>query len=482
MEKRWIQIPNWLWFALGLAAIQAACVASEFFWFMALPLILVLIIWLFTSLDKFFLFTVFITPLSLEVKEMDLGMAISLPAEGLILLLTLLFYAKWWLERSVSKEFWRHPATVVVLTHLAWMLVASLFSTLPLASFKVLATRIWFITAFYFIGVQLFKQQKQMLRFFGAYLLPLCGVVVYTLIRHSQFGFAKQPAHWVMTPFYNDHTHYGAILAMFLPFSFAVLFRKKMNEFLRLAMFLIFGIMVLGFVLSISRAAWLSIILALGMFAVIRLRIPFKLILGTILSIGIALFSFQTELMMALEKNKQESSGDLVKHFKSASNISSDASNVERILRWKCAFRMFEEKPVFGFGPGTYAQKYAPYQRSTELTVISTNFGSLGTAHSEYFLALSEQGFLGALSFIALAIVFISTGIRVVQRPELERDELILSYAALLGLSTYFIHAVLNNFLDSDEASVPFWAMGAILVAMDLRFKPAQIQAKIMNS
>jgi len=476
MEKHRIKIPNWLWFAIGLAAIQSAFVAAEFFWFFALPLILILLIWLFTSLDKFFLFTIFITPLSLEVKENDLGMAISLPAEGLILLLTLLFYAKLWLERSIKREFWLHPATLVVLAHLAWMLVTSVFSTLPLVSFKVLATRIWFITAFYFIGVQLFKEQKQMHRFFWAYLLPLCGVVLYTLIRHSQFGFAKQPAYWVMTPFYNDHTHYGAILAMFLPFSFAVLFRKKTNDFFRLTLLLILGILIIGFVFSISRAAWISIILAMGIFGIIRLRIPLKLIFGAVLIAFVGLFSFQTELLMALEKNKQESSGDFVQHFQSASNISSDVSNVERILRWKCALRMFEEKPIVGFGPGTYAQSYAPYQQSSELTSISTNFGSLGTAHSEYFLALSEQGILGALSFISIAIAFLATGVRVVQRPGLERDKLILGYSALVGLSTYFIHAVLNNFLDSDEASVPFWAMGAILVALDLQTKTAQNQ------
>lgn len=478
MEKKWVQLPLWLWFAIGLAAIQGALVATEFFWFMALPVLLVLIIWLFTSLEKFFFFTVFMVPLSLEVKEADLGMAISLPAEGLILLMTLLFYAKWWLERNISKAFWMHPATLLVLAHLGWMLITSFSSTLPMASFKVLATRIWFITAFYFIGAQIFAQQKQIHRFFWAYLLPLCGVVVYTIFRHAQFGFAKQPAHWVMSPFYNDHTHYGAILAMFLPFTFAVLFRKQLNGFLRLGLLLIFGILMLGFVLSISRAAWLSIMLALGFFALVRLRIPWTLVFASILTTLIGAFSFQTELLMILEKNKQESSGNLIQHFQSASNISSDASNVERILRWNCAIRMFEEKPLLGFGPGTYAQKYAPYQRSQEMTVISTNFGSLGTAHSEYFLALSEQGLIGMLSFISLAIVFLVTGVRVVQKPGIGYDERILGYAALLGLCTYFIHAILNNFLDSDEASVPFWAMGAVLVALDLQMRDIEPKAE----
>jgi hypothetical protein len=37
-----------------------------------------------------------------------------------------------------------------------------------------------------------------------------------------------------------------------------------------------------------------------------------------------------------------------------------------------------------------------------------------------------------------------------------------------LGLMTYFIHGVLNNYLDTDKASIPFWGFIAILVSIDL--------------
>ena len=70
--------------------------------------------------------------------------------------------------------------------------------------------------------------------------------------------------------------------------------------------------------------------------------------------------------------------------------------------------------------------------------------------------------------------MFLVVGVRVVQHPGISNLELILGYSALLGLCTYFIHAVLNNFLDSDEASVPFWALGAVLVALDMRLREAQ--------
>ena len=43
-----------------------------------------------------------------------------------------------------------------------------------------------------------------------------------------------------------------------------------------------------------------------------------------------------------------------------------------------------------------------------------------------------------------------------------------LSIGILIGLFTYFMHGFLNNFLDQDKASAPFWSMIAIIVALDV--------------
>jgi hypothetical protein len=39
---------------------------------------------------------------------------------------------------------------------------------------------------------------------------------------------------------------------------------------------------------------------------------------------------------------------------------------------------------------------------------------------------------------------------------------------AFLGLITYYSHGFMNNFLDTDKASVPFWAFTAMIVTIDL--------------
>ena len=153
--------------------------------------------------------------------------------------------------------------------------------------------------------------------------------------------------------------------------------------------------------------------------------------------------------------------------MKSISNISTDASNLERLNRWASAFRMWEERPVLGCGPGTYQFLYASYQRSYQLSTISTNAGDLGNAHSEYIGPMTEQGVPGVALVALLFLTTFATGVRVyrtAQDPHTAR----MALAFTLSLLTYYIHGVFNNFLDTDKLSVPFWAFTAVIVALDV--------------
>jgi O-antigen ligase len=131
---------------------------------------------------------------------------------------------------------------------------------------------------------------------------------------------------------------------------------------------------------------------------------------------------------------------------------------------------MFKEKPLFGWGPGTYTFKYAPFQVSYEKTPISTDAGDRGNAHSEYLGPLSESGLLGSLTFIAIVIVTLITGFRVYKKVETKVLK-IFTLSLVLGLITYYTHGILNNFLDTDKASALFWGFAAMLVAFDISYK-----------
>jgi len=186
----------------------------------------------------------------------------------------------------------------------------------------------------------------------------------------------------------------------------------------------------------------------------------------SIVTLASFLLAYQGDIMMQLERNKQDSSEEFTENFQSISNISTDDSNTERLNRWSSAISMFEERHVFGWGPGTYQFLYAPFQKAQNLTLISTNAGDRGNAHSEYIGPLAEAGVIGSLSFIAIVLCSLFVGLRVIYRGN--RKARWLATVVLLGLITYYVHAFLNNYLDTDKLSVPFWSFLAVLTALDL--------------
>lgn len=412
-------------------------------------------------------FIIITTPFSLNVKLKDFGLAISLPGEPLMAGVLILFIFKLLYDIKIEKKILYHPITLALLANISWITITTITSTMPWVSFKFLLARLWFVICFYYFGIILFKDPKNINRFMWAYILPFTVIIFYTLIMHSQYGFTVDTANWIMSPFYNDHTIYGAILAMFMPILGYFIYNSQYTFAQKGISFVFLLIFVVALVFSFTRAAWISLAIALAIGAVMYFKINLKLItfFGIIL-LGLFFLS-KDRILMKLEKNRQDSSSNLTEHVQSISNISSDASNLERINRWSAAIRMFKKHPGFGFGPGTYAFKYAPYQFSYEKTIISTNAGNKGNAHSEYIGPLAESGVLGLLSFVFVVFAIFYSGISLYYKMQNSTMRALL-LAMILGLITYFIHGFLNNFLDTDKASVPVWGFAAAIVAIQL--------------
>jgi len=225
---------------------------------------------------------------------------------------------------------------------------------------------------------------------------------------------------------------------------------------------------VLGTVLSYTRAAWVSLAGAAALLAALQMRISLRTLVATGLLVAAVGWAARDALVISLERNRQDSSDNLAEHVESISNVSSDASNLERLNRWSCALALFTERPLAGWGPGTYQFVYAPFQRSEDRTIISTNNADGGNAHSEYLGPLAEQGLPGALFMVGLLGWTLHLGFRL-RRTLTDVGERRLATGLFLGLMTYFIHGVLNNYLDTDKASALFWGFLATLVALDLR-------------
>jgi putative inorganic carbon (HCO3(-)) transporter len=469
------------WVPLSCVAfilVNMLATAHEFYWLNLLPLALLAGWALLVAPDKLLLFIVLATPLSINLEQLDLGgIGVAVPTEPLMVALTGLFLLKLAMEKgAVDPRVWRHPVTLVILVQLAWMLVCVVPSSMVLVSAKYVLARLWFVCTMYFLATRLFADRRNMHRFFWLYLGGLCIVVTYTLVRHAGYRFAEDPAHWVMSPFFKDHTSYGAILAFFLPFTVAALGMPGYSWSRRSVASFAMLLLTAGIVFSYTRAAWVGVAAALGVFAVMRLRVP-SWVVGGVAVVATALVLGNLEqITLSMERNRTQSNDDMAQHVSSISNISSDASNLERINRWNSALRMFGERPLTGWGPGTYMFQYAPFQAARDRTIISTNFGLVGNSHSEYLGPLAEQGLPGMALVIVLVGTVSFTAVRLWSRLPPGEDRR-LTGAAFLGLITYFVHGIMNNYLDLDKASVPFWGLIAMLVVLDLRHpvRPASI-------
>lgn len=462
---------KWFYLLSGLfILLNSLLIVKELYLGIFIPILIIIALMYIFWLDKLLLFIVFLTPLAVNIADREMGIGISIPTEPLLVGILIIFLLKTLFNGHYDKRILNHPVSWTIYLSLIWILITSITSELPIVSFKFLLARLWFVIPFYFLGVVLFKNPKNITNFNWLYVLSLAIVIIYTTYHHSHYGFAEEQGHWVMKPFYNDHTAYGGILAFFLPVFVGYMFNSARSRTNRLFAGIFAVLLLIALYLSYSRAAWVSVAAIIIIAALIVFKIKMRWILITLTAMIASFYVFQYEILYILEKNKQDSSENFIEHVQSIYNISSDASNLERINRWQSAFRMFNERPIFGWGPGTYQFVYAPFQRSQERTIISTNAGDLGNAHSEYIGPLSEQGVLGLVFIIAMISTVIYTGIRV-YRQAVNKEIRLFSLISVLSLCTYFVHGFLNNFLDTDKASVPFWGFIGMIVAMDLYHK-----------
>ncbi|TNE96815.1 MAG: hypothetical protein EP322_07745 [Bacteroidetes bacterium] len=447
----WMDLPFLMLFPFALIAIYATIYHQEFI----------------------FLALAFLTPLSVNIEEYVDGFGLFLPTEPLMFGLMILLVLQHVRKRMIPTYVFSHLIVKVVGLYLLWILVTSITSSHPVVSFKFLLAKLWFIIPLLFFGPLVYNDRTNIIRFMWLLSLGMILVITYTLVVHASYGFGEKEGHWVMSPFFKDHTIYGALVAFITPILFGLYFSKKHTPLIQMTLMILILINLVGLYFSYTRAAWLSIIAALGVYMLIRLKVRFSILAALAVIVGLVIFLSWDNIQMELERNKYEHTTEAFsERIQSATNVTTDASNLERLNRWSCALEMFRERPVFGFGPGTYAFEYARFQDPENLTIISTNFGDMGNAHSEYLGPLSESGLIGMLLIFALIAAIFYKGITLYQSwPKEDKEMRSLLMAMIMALVTYFVHGVLNNYLDTDKASIPIWSICAIFIAMEYQLK-----------
>ncbi|MCS7084581.1 MAG: O-antigen ligase family protein [Bacteroidia bacterium] len=448
-------IPVGAWYvgaALTMAAWQYAAYRWNFRFFPVFGAAALVLALTLTDVRRLWLLTVFLVPFSVNLEAYLEGAAISLPTD--LLALTLCGFVL--LKPGLRSGAWKTPVGFAVFIYMAWLGLCVFFSSRPVVSLKFCLSYAWHLVAFWFLSTYFFKQDRKNVAWaLGLLTTAACVVAFYTLVRHSGSGFSLGQSYGVMQPFYKEHTAYAASLAAV--WGYTVVFAVRNRSFAYAAAT---TLLTVAIVFSYTRGAWLGMAawLTLWFGLWLWIRRPRALVgLAAALVVG-ALAASRLSTDKSEKDDRRKSLADRVV---STFNTGTDVSNRERFNRWVAALNMAAERPWFGFGPGTYAMEYAPYQEARFRTKISTNQGDVGSAHNEWLLALSESGVMGAILLTMLFFVPYAAAFRAV----LQDRERTLHLAALGAMTTFYAHALVNNFLDQDKVNGPIFLAWALTAA-----------------
>ena len=157
-------------------------------------------------------------------------------------------------------------------------------------------------------------------------------------------------------------------------------------------------LMVLGCYMTLTRSVWLSLVFAGAIFVWIPASLRAKggmVVLGTVMCI--ALFPVLAEKVFSFKRDKEVTATEM--------KISAQM----RPMFFYVATKMFEERPVFGFGYGQYGQSKTPFltdPNSGKPLLITKGLGQ----HNVFLAYLTETGLVGlsALTLMLLLMLFTS--------------------------------------------------------------------------
>jgi putative inorganic carbon (hco3(-)) transporter len=435
------------------------------------------------SLNYLFFILAFTLPFSIKINLFHSDLSVLFPSEPIVGVLAIALAFKFALQGFSAPKALKHPLTILVYIYLLASVFSLLLSDLKLVSGKAFIVRLSYVMVFYFGALSVFRTRPVfILQLSITYGLSLFLVTLYYLYSQSHFNWDKLTAAYSIQPFYADHTIFSASLAFILPY---FIFNRSTASLpfssSKLISWIFCLVFFLGLYFTFCRAAWLSIIISLAFLICINLR--FRLIHYFILLFAALAFVvlFEDELLYKMKQTKEVSTApntSAIEQTQSIANISTDVSNAERLNRWSCAWRMFLEKPLTGFGVGTFQFQYLRFQLPDETTYISVYSpynipqGRGGSTHNEYLLLLSECGIIACIAFVFLLLGAIAIGISNIRKAKNSGTKALLLSVAL-SLFTYIVHGIFNNFLDTDKLAFLFWSSIAFLVLLDLEQKKA---------
>lgn len=479
MLKSWSKASMEQKLIAGLGVLIVCCTMAalylEEYAILGIPAVVLLAFVAIVDVKKIFWLLLFCIPISMEVP-ISTNLATDLPTEpltvlmmGIGFLLLLKEGGRW------KKDFLLHPISLLLILHVGWVIATTIVSDAFIFSLKFALAKIWYVATFYFITGYFIQNKKDFKKMLWVILIPLFIATLITMFRHSLHGFSFDKSSSVTWPFFRNHVSYAAILVIFIPFVYLCRNWFPKGSWTRRLLVGISLLFVVAIYFSYTRAAYLSLLIAMGAYFVFKYKLTrltlVGLVTGLLLS-GLYLYQNNNYMLMAPDFEKT------VTHFEfdnlvAATAKGEDISTMERVYRWVAGVFLIKDHPWMGVGPGNFYNFYRSYSLNAFATYVSNNPDRSGI-HCYYLLMGVEQGIPGMLIFLALVFLVLIYGERIYHQ---SRDPEIKNFVMALLLCLIAIYALLiiNDMIETDKVGSLFFICIAILVNVDIMNKKNSI-------
>jgi O-antigen ligase len=224
-------------------------------------------------------------------------------------------------------------------------------------------------------------------------------------------------------------------------------------------------LLVVPLVLSLSRGAWLAVIVAVVAMAIasgVRRFLVSVAVVAVVVIVGLGIV--RPDLGIVGER----ASSVL------ASPNSPDRSVHDRYDLWTAAFAMWRDHPLTGVGMKNFflwRDAYAPVSLSSGSEISDPQGGSRRVAllspHNQYLLTLSEQGLVGMAAFAWLFLAVLARTVRRLARTPPGTSEQVIGIFAIGVLVRYLVSSVWG------DIGGPTSVLGAVLLGVAFWFASA---------
>ncbi len=413
-----------------------------------------------------------VLPFSMEVYFEGAGLGTDLPSEPLMLILTGITFGTLLTRNfSLKLHYVTQPIFILIFLHLFWIFITSFNSTFLLVSVKLLLAKIWYVFPFFILPLIFVKYNYDLEKAYRILYKFLFVAILIVLVRHALLDFSFAASYEVVRPFFRNHVNYAAISVVCLPFVWAFMRINTLRNISNKMMIFVFMTFVTGIYFSYTRAAILSMVIAVGAWYIITYKkVKYALAVSSFIAlVGIVYLSWNNKYMDLAPNFEKTISHTEFDNLIEATYKLEDISSMERVYRWMAGIEMIKDRFWLGFGPGTFYSNYKAYSISRFQTYVSDNPDQSGI-HNYFLMTWVEQGFIGFILFIALCFTLLIEGERIYHRCS-DREDKYIVMAATLGLIIIFAMCLINDLIETDKVGPFFFFNAAILMFFSWKYR-----------